>query len=193
MLVQSCSEDGGLSWDPWRIILDLDNEFIPCEPEIIRSPDGMELLMIIRENNRKYNSWIMTSRNEGRTWSEPFQAPASVTMDRHQACYTPDGRLVIVGRDVAEKSPCKGHFVAWVGTYDDLAKRREGQYRIKLIHSYKTTEYPGLSVLPDGTVVAITSLAYRIDENYSIVEARFKLEETDSMLKDKSTWMKLGE
>lgn len=193
MLVQSCSEDGGLSWDPWRIILDLDNEFIPCEPEIIRSPDGMELLMIIRENNRKYNSWIMTSRNEGRTWSEPFQAPASVTMDRHQACYTPDGRLVIVGRDVAEKSPCKGHFVAWVGTYDDLAKRREGQYRIKLIHSYKTTEYPGLSVLPDGTVVAITSLAYRIDENYSLVEARFKLEETDSMLKDKSTWMKLGE
>lgn len=193
MLVQSYSNDGGLSWDPWRIILDLDAQFVPCEPEIIRSPDGMELLMIIRENNRKFNSWIMVSRNEGKTWSEPFQAPASVTMDRHKACYTPDGRLVIVGRDVAEKSPCKGHFVAWVGTYDDLANRREGQYRIKMIHSYKTTEYPGLSVLPDGTVVAITSLAYRIDENYSIVGTRFKLSETDAMLKDKSTWMGLGE
>ena len=183
MLAQSYSDDGGLTWSPWRIILDMETANVPCEPEIIRSPDGKELLMLVRDNNRAYNSWIMTSRNEGFTWSEPFQAPASVTMDRHTARYTPDGRLVIVGRDVAENSPCKGHFVAWVGTYDDLANNREGQYRIKLLHSYKTTEYPGLSVLPDGTIVAITSLPYREGENYSIVETRFKLAETDRMVK----------
>lgn len=181
ILVQSYSSDGGVTWDPWRIILDLDTKFVPCEPEIIVSPDGKELLMLIRENNRDYNSWIMISRNEGLTWSEPFQAPASVTLDRHKACYLPDGRLIVVGRDVAENSPSKGHFAAWVGTYDDLAQRREGQYRIKMLHSYTTTEYPGLSVLEDGTVVAITSLSYREGENYSIVESRFNIKDIDAL------------
>lgn len=185
MLVQSYSDDGGLTWTRWRVILDLDSQNIPCEPEIIRSPDGKELLMIIRDNNRDYNSWIMTSRNEGVTWDGLKQAPASVTMDRHKACYLPDGRLIIVGRDVAENSPCKGHFVAWVGTYDDLVEGNEGQYRIKMLHSYKTTEYPGLSVLDDGTVVAITSLPYREGENYSVVESRFNIAETDAMYKKK--------
>ena len=113
-----------------------------------------------------------------------FQAPASVTFDRHQAKYAPDGRLVIVGRDVAEKSSSKGHFAAWVGTYQDLAEGREGQYRVKLIHSYKTTEYPGLVVLPDGTFVATTSLPYRKGENYSLVCTRFKLEELDKQVKE---------
>src|SRR5690625_4204142 len=42
---QSRSEDGGLSWSHWRVILDLGPEFYPCEPEIIRSPDGKQLLM----------------------------------------------------------------------------------------------------------------------------------------------------
>lgn len=193
LLVQSYSDDGGFSWTPWRIILDLDTEYAPCEPEIIRSPDGKELLMLIRENNHAYNSWIMISRNEGKTWSEPFAAPASLTMDRHKACYTPDGRLIVVGRDVAKNSPCKGHFVAWVGTYDDIVKRREGQYRIKMLHSFKTTEYPGLSVLPDGTIVAITSLPYREGENYSIVESRFTLSEIDAIAKDESRWLKCAE
>jgi len=183
MLVQSYSYDGGISWTPWRIILDLDTEFIPCEPEIIPSPDGKQLLMLIRENNRKYNSWIMLSENEGRTWSEPYQAAASVTLDRHKACYAPDGRLVIVGRDVAKNSLSKKHFIAWVGTYDDLLNCREGQYRIKLLHTFKTTEYPGLSLMPDGTFVAVTSLKYREDENYSIVATHFDLKETDRLVR----------
>jgi hypothetical protein len=123
----------------------------------------------------------MLSDNEGKTWSKPYQATASVTMDRHQARYAPDGRLVIVGRDVAEKSPSKGHFVAWVGTYQDLVDGREGEYRIKLLHTYKTTEYPGLAVLPDGTFVATNSVGYRPGENHSVVAVRFKLEELDQM------------
>jgi hypothetical protein len=183
ILAQSYSADGGFTWSHWRIILDLGDPHIVCEPEIIPSPDGKQLLMLIRENNRAYNSWIMTSDNEGKTWSEPYQATASVTMDRHQAHYSTDGRLVIVGRDVAEKSPSKGHFVAWIGTYQDLLKGKEGAYRIKLLHSYKTTEYPGLEILPDGTFVATTSVGYHPDENYSVVSVRFKLEEIDKMKK----------
>jgi len=183
ILAQSYSNDGGFTWSHWRIILDLGHPHVPCEPEIVRSPDGKQLLMLIRENNRDFNSWIMLSDNEGKTWSEPYQATASVTMDRHQAHYSPDGRLVIVGRDVAENSPSKGHFAAWVGTYQDLVEGREGQYRVKLLHSYKTTEYPGLEVLPDGTFVATTSVGYRPGENYSVVSTQFKLEEFDKMTK----------
>jgi len=190
LLVQSYSQDGGLTWDKWRIILDLDEECVPCEPELVRSPDGKELLMIIRDNNRANNSWMMKSRNEGKTWSQPMQLPASVTMDRHQADYLPDGRIIVIGRDVAENSPCKGHFVAWVGTYDDLANGNEGQYRIKMLHSFKTTEYPGLAVLSDGTVVAITSLPYREGENYSIVQSRFNISDIDRMYKEETNRMK---
>ena len=179
ILAQSMSEDGGITWSPWRIVLDLGEPYRPCEPELIRSPNGNQLLMIIRENDRSVNSWIMTSHNEGKTWSEPFQATASITMDRHQATYAPDGRLVIVGRDKAEKSTSKEHFVAWVGTYDDLVKGREGQYRVKLLHTYKSTEYPGLEVLPDGTFVATNAVGYRPGENHSIVSTRFTLAELD--------------
>lgn len=190
MVVQSYSDDGGATWTRWRTILELDAENIPCEPEIIRSPDGKELLMIIRDNNRDFNSWVMTSRNEGKTWDGLRQLPASVTMDRHKACWLPDGRLIIVGRDVAANSPCLNHFVAWIGTYDDLANCREGQYRIKMLHTFKTTEYPGLSVLDDGTVVAITTLQYREDETYSVVESRFNIAETDLMYKKKKNFLK---
>lgn len=186
MVTQSISEDGGQTWSHWRIVCDLGKPFIPCEPELIRSPDGKQLLMIIRENNRAFNSWIMVSDNEGLTWSEPRQATASVTMDRHQAAYAPDGRLVIVGRDVAEESPSKGHFVAWVGTYEDLVGGREGQYRVKLLHTYKTTEYPGLVILDDGTIVAANSVEYRPGEKYSLVSTRFKLKELDKMAKRRS-------
>lgn len=182
VVAQSRSTDGGLTWDYWRIILDLGSPYMPCEPEVIRSPDGRQLLMLIRENVRSMNSWIMISNNEGRTWSEPFQATASVTMDRHQAVYAPDGRLVIVGRDVAEKSPSKGHFVGWVGSYEDLVDGKEGEYRVKLLHTYKTTEYPGLELLPDGTFVATNSVAYRPGENHSVVSTRFSLNELDNLL-----------
>lgn len=181
LVTQSVSSDGGITWSHWRIVLDLGEPFVPCEPELIRSPDGKQLLMLIRENNRAFNSWIMVSNNEGVTWSEPRQAPASITFDRHQAAYAPDGRLVVVGRDVAEESPTKGHFVGWVGTYDDLVHGREGQYRIKLLHSYKTTEYPGLVLLKDGTFVAANSVGYREGESYSLVSTRFKLTELDRM------------
>lgn len=180
---QSRSTDGGLTWSHWRVILDLGSPYMPCEPEVIRSPDGKQLLLIIRENYRSVNSWIMLSNNEGKTWSEPLQTTGSVTMDRHQAKYAPDGRLVIVGRDTAEESPTRRHFVAWIGKYEDLVEGREGQYRVKLLHTYSSTEYPGLELLPDGTFVATNSVSYRPEENYSVVSTRFTLEELDELYK----------
>jgi hypothetical protein len=170
--------------------LDLGNPYILCEPEVIKSPDGKQLLMLIRENNRNYNSWIMLSNNEGRTWGEPFQSTASVTMDRHQACYTNDGRLVIVGRDVASNSPTKGDFVAWIGTYNDLIEGKEGQYRVRLLHSYQTAEYPSIIQLPDGSFLATNTVKYRPNGNYLVVSTKFTIHELDLMFKKQRFYLK---
>ena len=98
--------------------------------------------------------------------------------------YAPDGRLVIAFRDVALQSPTAGHFVAWVGRYDDIREGRPGQYRIKLLHSHAGRDcgYPGMELLPDGTIVATTYIKYRAGPaQHSVVSTRFKLEETDTL------------
>ena len=48
------------------------------------SPDGKSIALLMRENNRVYNSFISFSKDEGKTWSEPRQMPDSLTGDRHQ-------------------------------------------------------------------------------------------------------------
>ena len=86
---------------------------------------------------------------------------------------------------MAPNSPTKGHFVAWVGTEKDLREETSGQYKVKLLHSYKGSDcgYPGLEILPDGTIVAITYIKHKPgEEKHSIVGVKFKLSETDSML-----------
>jgi len=185
VVAQSTSVDGGLTWGPWRIILDMPGHK-PSEPALIRSPDGEQLVCLMRENNRSYNSWMMVSDDEGATWSGPKQLPASLSGDRHMARYAPDGRLVVCYRDTAAASPTKDHFVGWVGTYEDLAAGREGMYRVKLLHSYagKDCGYPGLELLPDGTLVATTYVKYRPGpEKHSVVSVRFRLEELDQKLR----------
>ena len=96
-----------------------------------------------------------------------------------------DGRLVVAFRDQAPKSPTRGHFVAWVGTYEDVRQSRPGQYRIKLLHSHAGGDcgYPGLEGLPDGTIVATTYIKYRPGpQKHSVVSVRFKLGETDARI-----------
>lgn len=156
-LWSSISHDGGLSWEPSVKIAEVEGRS-PCEPCVFYSPDKKQLVCISRENNRVGNSLMMFSNDEGKTWSTMRETPWGITGDRHVARYLNDGRLIIAFRDMASESPTKGHFVAWVGTYKDLQEGTSGQYRIKLLHSYAGSDcgYPGLEVLPDGTVVAIT-------------------------------------
>jgi hypothetical protein len=99
--------------------------------------------------------------------------------------YTPDGRLVIAFRDQAPDSPTRGHFVAWVGRYDCLRRGESGQCRIKLLHSYAGGDcgYPGMELLPDGTIVATTYIKYRPGaEKHSVVSTRFTIRDIDRML-----------
>ena len=184
----SNSEDGGLTWGPERILLDNDSlpGAKPCEPALVRSPYGEEIACVLRtSSNLKFRSLVMLSTDEGVSWSEPRELDRAVTGNRHQPRYASDGRLVIPFRDRTAKSPTWGHFVAWVGTYEDIRECRPGQYRIKLLHSYDTvkahdTGYPGLELLPDETFVATTYVKYRPGpEKQSVVSVRFKLSELD--------------
>lgn len=185
IVAQSLSGDGGLTWSPWRIVLDM-GEIKPCEPELVRSPDGKQLLCLMRENSRKLGGLYMTSDDEGATWSEAKPLPPGLHGDRHKACYDADGRLVVCMRDTGVKSPTRNHFIAWVGRYEDILAGRDGQYRVKLLHSNAKGDcgYPGLERLPDGTFVATTYIKYRAGaEKQSVVSSRFKLAETDKMKK----------
>ena len=182
-LGQSISTDGGLTWSPWRIVLSLPG-YSPSEPCIVRSPDGRQLLCLIRENARRAGALYMTSDDEGQTWSEARVTPPGLFGDRHMAHYAADGRLVVCFRDVGKLSPTRNHFVAWVGRYEDIVGGREGQYRVKLLHSFNGGDcgYPGLELLPDHTLVATTYVKYRAGaEKNSVVSTRFTLAETDAL------------
>lgn len=175
------SRDGGLTWGEPEVVV-THPEADLCEPGLIRSPDGKQLAMLLRENSRQFNSMLTISNDEGRTWSEPVELPGALTGDRHQAAYAPDGRLFISFRDMAHESPTRGDWVGWVGTYEDIVAGREGQYRVRLKDNKKgnDTAYPGVEVLPDGTFVVTTYGHWTEGEQPYILSVRFTLDELDA-------------
>ena len=179
-LYKALSEDGGLTWSFPQPVYKA-SEVHLCEPGIIRSPDGRTLAALLRENSRTRNSFVIFSKDEGKTWTEPRELPGALTGDRHTGKYVPDGRLLVSFRDMTHESPTRGDWVAWVGTFDDIVKGREGQYRIRLMDNTKSADcaYPGVEVLPDGTFVVITYGHWTEGEQPYIMSVRLKLEELD--------------
>ena len=182
------SKDGGLTWSEPRAILEHPLAHL-CEPGLIRSPDGKQLAMLMRENSRKFNSFVSFSDDDGETWIDPVELPASLTGDRHTGKYAPDGRLFITFRDTTHISPTKGDWVGWVGTYEDIVQGRQGQYRVRLRDNHHGADcaYPGLELLPDGTFVTTTYGHWTKGESPYIVSVRFKLTELDVLAKKKQT------
>ena len=177
------SKDGGLTWSaPTPIAMMPDANL--CEPGALRSPDGKQIAVLLRENSRKYNSFVIFSNDEGQTWSGPKELPAALTGDRHVAKYTPDGRLFISFRDTTHVSSTKGDWVGWVGKYEDIVNGTEGQYRVRIMDNTKGADctYPGIEVLPDGTIVTTTYGHWTEGEAPYIVSVRFKLAELDAKL-----------
>jgi hypothetical protein len=183
-VLQSITRDGGFTWSGPVMVCDgtkLDGKD-PCEPYVFRSPDGDELCCLMRENKRSGTSLVMFSRDEGQTWSAPVDTPWGLTGDRHHGIRLPDGRLVIVFRNASPQSKDKGGFIAWVGTYDDIKQDKPGQYRVSLLKTFKDGFYPGIHLLPDGTIVATTYATYRKEDvGCSIVSVRFKMSEVDAL------------
>jgi len=184
VVYQSITADGGFTWSTPEIVTPPRNDKDPCEPFLIRSDDGDELACIMRENIHQGTSLVMFSSDEAQTWSAAVDTSWELTGDRHQGVQLPDGRWVIAFRDQAPGSDTHGHFLAWVGTYDDIRHSRPGQYRIKLLHSHAEQVvdcgYPGVELLPDGTIAATTYIKYRPGpEKHSVVSVRFKIDDID--------------
>lgn len=193
-VIQSESLDVGLTWSAGRRILRVPDRW--SQPSVIRSPDGKTHLMLLRENGRQHQSLYSVSLDHATTWSEPKELPATLTGDRHVAKFAPDGRLVVAFRDVAKSSSTYGHYVAWVGRFQDLLEGNPGDYRIKLFHNILRTDsdrpgqgnmdcgYSDLELLPDGTIVATTYLKYAEGPGkHSVMNTRFTLEETDTLVR----------
>ena len=190
-LYQTVSKDGGLSWGEPQQLFTSDKIHL-CEPGVIRSPNGKQLAMLLRENRRARNSHVMFSNDEAKTWSQPVELPGALTGDRHTGKYAPDGRLFISFRDMAHETPTKGDWVAWVGRYEDIANQREGQYRVRLMDNHKNKSgwegdcaYPGVEILPGGTFVVTTYGHWVAGEMPYVVSIRLTLAELDAKAKRK--------
>ncbi|MFM7150926.1 MAG: sialidase family protein, partial [Gemmataceae bacterium] len=186
-LYQSQSADGGLTWSAPKTIFESRDVHL-CEPGAIRSPDGKQIAVLLRENRRQRNSHIIFSDDEGKTWTAPRELPLSLTGDRHTAKYGPDGRLFISFRDVPTRgssSRTAGDWVGWVGTYDDLRQGKAGQYRIRFKKNHKSSDcaYPGVEILPDGVFVVTTYGHWEKGQPPYILSCRFRLADLDERLK----------
>ena len=194
-LYQTESKDGGLTWGQPEAIFS-SSEIHLCEPGVIRSPDGKQLAVLLRENRRKKNSHIIFSSDEGKTWTAPRELPITLTGDRHTGKYGPDGRLFISFRGVTPtvefkfqdsqkdvgKMPTNGDWAGWVGTWEDLVDGTPGEYVVRLMDNKKgyDTTYPGVEVLPDGTFVLVTYGHWTEHEEPYIMSVRFTLSELDA-------------
>jgi len=186
-LYKTFSQDGGLTWSFPEVVYQ-SSEVHLCEPGCIRSPDGKQLAVLLRENARRKNSHVIFSDDEGKTWSDPREVPLALTGDRHTGKYGADGRLFISFRcrspkHLASGRPFEGDWVGWVGSWDDIAEGRDGQYSVRLKDNTKgyDTTYPGVEVLPDDTFVVTTYGHWTEGEEPYILSVRFKLAELDAM------------
>lgn len=187
---KTLSNDGGLTWDEPMVIAEHATAHL-CEPGLIRSPDGKQMAVLLRENSRTMNSFVIFSEDEGETWSRPRELPGALTGDRHTGKYAPqpDGRLFISFRDTTHESATKGDWVGWVGTYDDIVHGREGQYRVRLMDNHKGADcaYPAVEVLPEGVFVTTTYGHWIEGEAPFIVSVRFRMGELDAEARKKVT------
>lgn len=224
-------ENGQMKWStPEKYLSDYretEKKMGVCEVCAIRSDGGLgdKICLIARANKKRSNSILFESVDEGKTWSKPKFLPTALNGERHKAVYLPDGRLYITFRSIilskdevkkqrknlGEHNWYSEGLVAWVGTFDDIVNLREGQYRIKLAHTYlpkqnepsivsnADTGYCGNVLLSDGTVVTSSYGIFFTDEKehgaYNtdkgrqkrktcVISKRVNVNDTDDLLKN---------
>jgi len=175
---------GRTQWTPPVLLLpeesrEKESAFCFCEPEVVRSPEGRELALLVRTNAKTSFSQVCFSTDEGETWLPPQDLARELTGERHKAEYDPvSGKLIVTFRDIdwylGHEFDPKYFFsrgwVAWIGEYADLHKRAAGSggFTILLARTYNLffpvkkgqanadTGYAGLTVDSKGHVVAVS-------------------------------------
>lgn len=174
-VLAATTEDGGLTWSDPHVIAE-DPRWQLCEPWVFRAPGGEELCCLIRENAGSPTK-VIFSRDEGRTWTKPADAPWFLNGHRHQGLFLKDGRLAVVFRCVEKGYRHYGQFIAWIGSYDELKSGRVGTgLHVKILQNYGKPwdcGYAGIHQLPDGTLLATTYNVCAPDEKCSVLSVRF--------------------
>jgi hypothetical protein len=80
---KTISKDGGLTWGPPEVIADHPTAHL-CEPGLIRSPDGRQIAVLLRENSRKFNSFVIFTNDEGKPSPKPSFLTSNSSMYRNQ-------------------------------------------------------------------------------------------------------------
>lgn len=209
-IIYKKSTDGGLTW----------SDRIPVPESWETSMEVPTIYRVIDANGEKrlivfsglYPARMAHSEDDGNTWSDPKPLPNELTGDRHVLKYTPDGRLLVVFRDISplstrpdlqkiakernevnmsaiaaetgQGSPTEGDWVGWVGTWKDLVKGKKGQYRIRFKDNMHRWDccYPGVELLPDETFVVTTYGHWEKYKQPYILCVRFKMKELDDSL-----------
>lgn len=217
--ILSFDESGSMSWTTptpyFSSYRSEEKDAKMCEVLIIRSDEGTgdELCLIARsngKNGKKYrNSLVSFSSDEGETWSRPTESVSALNGERHKAVYS-DGRLFVTFRSIERDDDYKKYrakkknnwysegYVAWVGTYEDIKNGADGQYRIKLAHTYldgqkepqisanADTGYCGNVLLPDGTIVTTSYGIFSPDSDKTyIISKRIRLADIDLLFASK--------
>ena len=188
-LFSTRSTDGGLTWHaPERIFASADIHL--CEPGALRSPDGKQIAVLLRENARNKNSFVIFSGDEGKSWTAPRELPVTLTGDRHTAQYLPDGRLFISFRgrtsyyrpETLRNMPTEGDWAAWVGRYRDIVNNHPGEYVVRIADNTKgwDTAYPGVELLRDASILTTTYGHWQEGEPPYILSVRLKGSELDA-------------
>ena len=184
------TNDGGLTWSNPKLICTHKKAKL-CEPYAFFSPDKKEIAVLLRDNSRVYNSFVIVSKDNGKTWTKPQEVCASLTGDRHNIVYLDDGRIFVSLRDKKTGSDLINNWVSWVGSYEDIINKKVGDARILVKrHYYKLDErvpwdcaYPCVEKLKDGTVFIATYGRWERDKEHYILAFRLTKEELEKIPK----------
>ncbi|MGB0952921.1 MAG: SGNH/GDSL hydrolase family protein [Planctomycetota bacterium] len=115
-----------------------------------QEPTGSTLARIRWSREPSGSEMIQWSSDEGASWSSfEFLHPVLHGIG-HTMVSGEDGRIAIAFLDDNPTSSTWGDPVVWVGTWEDLVKRREGAYRIRLFDLGPEAEVGPISIGKQG-------------------------------------------
>ncbi|MDF1836681.1 MAG: GDSL-type esterase/lipase family protein [Planctomycetota bacterium] len=144
-------------WDNFTRALDSRLTCTPLRPET-------PLICLASNRAAPRTPLALSSEDEGRTWSKPFQLPAAVAGYGHHFLDLPDGRLGIVFVDRHPDSPTLDDLVLWVGTRSDLLNVQEGQWTARL--------FPGPTAM--NTILKVVGLRAQPGGKFEVDLIRYR-------------------